>query len=181
VPFRPWDPGPASKDIQYSIVRPGSPQTKNHSTALLRTPKGAYNRKKSQPFHTAVTFLFAISPGKAPFGADKSLCPPALRCFFHIRQTEQKGERYALPLTQEKEIEENSLLFQPPDPPQGSGSGRSKDPRRRIGLLKKDVERIPFFPGNRNGKINKFSGKSFGCFRFMKNRPAPGRPGAQGL
>jgi hypothetical protein len=45
VPFRPWDPVPGSKDIQYSIARPGSPQTKNHGTALLRTPKGAKKEK----------------------------------------------------------------------------------------------------------------------------------------
>jgi hypothetical protein len=64
VPFRPWDPVPGSKDIQYSIARPGSPQTKNHGTALLRTPKGAKNRKKTAAMKPAAVFLFAMLPEK---------------------------------------------------------------------------------------------------------------------
>ena len=66
MPFRPWDPVPGSKDIQYSIARPGSPQTKNHGTALLRTPKGAKNRKKTAAIKLAAVFWFVVLRGKRP-------------------------------------------------------------------------------------------------------------------
>jgi hypothetical protein len=77
---------PGSKDIQYSIARPGSPQTKNHGTALLRTPKGADNRKKSQPYKLAVTFLFAMLPEKIALWSGQIPMPnrPLGAGFFYV-------------------------------------------------------------------------------------------------
>jgi hypothetical protein len=63
VPFRPWDPVPGSKDIQYSIARPGSPQTKNHGPALLRTPKGA-KKKKVTAIQNGCDFFVRYVAGK---------------------------------------------------------------------------------------------------------------------